>query len=405
MLKQSPSRNQRSKGFKVKHAVQISLLLAICIWLLYQLKHSHDKKAYEESSGTISGKMQKGDAIIKLGRRDLYPRVDETSLDNGRHKEKEDSEEEMDESKSDEIDGHDLERAEEESEAVEDLIDEEDTEREEESEEQESDEEILKLLDDQSRSEDTRNTEEMREEHYKADDASGAVKQNIQTLSTEIEIGSLRKVKEEEVENAEKIEVEREIKTNGILGFIVGGAAKNAVQSEESGKTYSSIKTVEELKLSNDSLNGTEMLPKLYRDASRASGQGHLYLEAFLSPKSKDLQSGSNTTLSLTDDLDATKREVAATGSETESVVSEATAKLAKSSNPRSTSKKDDEVGNVQSNAYGRVERSVGSLMALETNENVGAVRMKLMNPIPRILETLAEIVRPGANNIEGATE
>ncbi|KAM0977028.1 hypothetical protein ACFX15_019333 [Malus domestica] len=386
MLKQSPSRNQRSKGFKVKHAVQISLLLAICIWLLYQLKHSHDKKAYEESSGTISGKMQKGDAIIKLGRRDLHPRVDETSLDNGRHKEKEDSEEEMDESKSDEIDGHDLERAEEESEGVEDLIDEEDTEREEESEEQESDEEILKLLDDQSRSEDTRNTEEMREENYKADDAPGAVKQNIQT-------------------NAEKIEVEREIKTNGILSFIVGGAAKNAVQSEENGKTYSSIKTVEELKLSNDSRNGTEMLPKLYRDASRASDQGHLYLEAFLSPKSKDLQSGSNTTLSLTDDLDATKREVAAIGSETESVVSEATAKLAKSSNPRSTSKKDDEVGNVQSNAYGRVERSVGSLMALQTNENVGAVRMKLMNPIPRILETLAEIVRPGANNIEGAAE
>ncbi|CAN6542981.1 unnamed protein product [Malus baccata var. baccata] len=390
MLKQSPSRNQRSKGFKVKHAVQISLLLAVCIWLLYQLKHSHDKKAYEESSGTISGKMQKGDAIIKLGRRDLYPRVDETSLDNGRHKEKEDSEEEMDESKSDEIDGHDLERAEEE---------------EEESEEQESDEEILKLLDDQSRSEDTRNTEEMREENYKADDASGAVKQNIQTLSTEIEVGRLRKVKEEDVDKAEKIEVEREIKTNGILGFVVGGAAKNAVQSEDSGKTYSSVKTVEELKLSNDSLNGTEMIPKLYRDASRASGQGHLYLEAFLSPESKDLQSGSNTTLSLTDDLDATKREVAATGSETESVVSEATGKLAKSSNPRSTSKKDDEVGNVQSNAYGRVERSVGSLMALEANENVGAVRMKLMNPIPRILETLAKIVRPGANNIEGAAE
>lgn len=347
----------------MKHAVQISLLLAICIWLLYQLRHSHDKKEYEESSGTISGKMQDGNAMIKLGRRDLYPRVDETSLDIGRHKEKEDSEEEMDESKSDEIDGHDLERAEEESEGVEDLIDEEDTEREEESEEQESDEdkgddgENLKLLDDH--------------------DASGAVEQNIQTLSTEIEIGSLRKVKEEEVDDAEKIEVD----------FKVGGAAKNAVHGEGSGnldvQTYSSVKTVEELKLSNDStgtlvetaesLNGTEMLPKLYRDASQASGQRHL--EAFPSPKSKDLQSGPNTTLSLTENLDATKREVAATGSETESVVSEATAKLAKSSNPRSTSKKDDEVGNVKSHAYGRVERSVGSLMALETNENVGAVQ------------------------------
>ncbi|PQQ10772.1 neurofilament medium polypeptide [Prunus yedoensis var. nudiflora] len=60
MLKQSPSRNQRSKGFKVKHALQMFLLLAICIWLLYQLKHSHDKKAYEESSAKISGKMQNG---------------------------------------------------------------------------------------------------------------------------------------------------------------------------------------------------------------------------------------------------------------------------------------------------------------------------------------------------------
>lgn len=380
----------------MKHAVQISLLLAICIWLLYQLKNSHDKKAYVESSGTISGKMQDGNAKIKLGRRNLYPRVDETSLDIGRQKEKEDSEEEMDEIKLDEIDGHDLERAEEESEGVEDLIDEEDTEREEESEEQESDEdkgddgENLKLLDDQSRSEDTRNTEEIREEHYKADDASGAVKQNIQTLSTEIEIGSLRKVKEEEVFKAEKIEVEREIETNRILDFKVVGAAKNAVRGEESGnldvRTYSSVKTVEELKLSNDStgtlvetadsLNGTEMLPKLYRDASQASGQRHL--EAFLSPKSKDLPSGSNTTLSLADNLDANKREVAATGSETESVVSEATAKLAKGSNPRSTSKKDDEVGNVKSNAYGRVERSVGSLMALETNENVGAVQIEV---------------------------
>ncbi|KAL4566154.1 hypothetical protein LXL04_030264 [Taraxacum kok-saghyz] len=38
MLKQSTSRNQRAKGFKVKHAIQISVLLLVFVWVLYQLK-------------------------------------------------------------------------------------------------------------------------------------------------------------------------------------------------------------------------------------------------------------------------------------------------------------------------------------------------------------------------------
>lgn len=41
MLKQSASRNQIAKGFKVKHVIQTSLLLLVCIWLLYQLKQSY----------------------------------------------------------------------------------------------------------------------------------------------------------------------------------------------------------------------------------------------------------------------------------------------------------------------------------------------------------------------------
>ena len=130
----------------MKHAIQICLVLAICIWLLYQVKHSHEKKkAYEESSGKISEKMQGGREIIKLGRKDLHPQVEETTFETER---KEELEQEIEESKpeesedegrgggDDEIDGHDQERVEEEeSQEVEDLIDEEDRERDEGSEE------------------------------------------------------------------------------------------------------------------------------------------------------------------------------------------------------------------------------------------------------------------------------
>ncbi|XP_042492274.1 intracellular protein transport protein USO1-like [Macadamia integrifolia] len=43
MFYPSSGRNQRPKGFKVKQAFQVILLLAVSIWLLYQIKHSHSK--------------------------------------------------------------------------------------------------------------------------------------------------------------------------------------------------------------------------------------------------------------------------------------------------------------------------------------------------------------------------
>lgn len=54
MFRQASNRYPRSKGFKVKHAFQIALLVAVSIWLLYQVKHSHDKKqAYEEKQAHL----------------------------------------------------------------------------------------------------------------------------------------------------------------------------------------------------------------------------------------------------------------------------------------------------------------------------------------------------------------
>ncbi|PRQ20806.1 hypothetical protein RchiOBHm_Chr7g0232141 [Rosa chinensis] len=275
MLKQSPSRNQRVKGFKVKHAVQISLLLAICIWLVYQLNHSHGKKALEVSSAEkISGEVQNEHGVLELGRRGLRPHVEETSMDVGRHREKEEeSEEEADETKAeeseeegrggeDEVDGHDQEKSEEESEGVEDLIDEDDTEREEESEEQES-EEQGNDLEDQVQNRDTRYSQDAREEQYKGDDASSAVKQNIRTISNQIEIGSLRRVKEEEVDTAENIDLEKDNKATGETKGNQFGSVKIDGQTDAGSSTTTSEKP----KRSTGSLYGTEMLLKLYYDS------------------------------------------------------------------------------------------------------------------------------------------
>lgn len=109
MLKQSPNRNQRSKGFKVKHFLQICLLLVICIWLLNQLKHSYDKKnSYDSRTGEELEKVQREHENIKLGRKDLLPRVDETTLEGESKGDKAELEEGIEEIKPDEVEGSSL---------------------------------------------------------------------------------------------------------------------------------------------------------------------------------------------------------------------------------------------------------------------------------------------------------
>ncbi|OVA20459.1 hypothetical protein BVC80_1063g4 [Macleaya cordata] len=242
MFKQSPSRNQRSKGFKIKHALQIGLLLAVCIWLLYQVKHSHDKKkAFEESNAKLLEKMESGHEIIKLGRKDLHPRVEESISENEGHNEEEEIEEqeenkhdeEEDENKheevedegeeskpeenedegrgggDDEVDEHDRERAEEEAKREEGFVDEEDKESEEKENEEKEDQ-----IEDQDHD---RNTQEAREEQYKGDDASSAVVRDTQGMNTETESGVGEKSNEEEhVEKLEPDELGSQNKTSSI---------------------------------------------------------------------------------------------------------------------------------------------------------------------------------------------
>ncbi|PIA42761.1 hypothetical protein AQUCO_02000307v1 [Aquilegia coerulea] len=54
-------RNQKPKGFKIKHALQVTLLLVIGIWLLYQVKNSHHKKKdYSVMLGNKAGSVDLG---------------------------------------------------------------------------------------------------------------------------------------------------------------------------------------------------------------------------------------------------------------------------------------------------------------------------------------------------------
>ncbi|CAL9084277.1 unnamed protein product [Musa textilis] len=69
MLRQVSSRNHRRKGeFRAKNALQICIFVAVCVWLLYQMNHSHARrKAYAES-------FDEGQSdITRFGRKDLLP--------------------------------------------------------------------------------------------------------------------------------------------------------------------------------------------------------------------------------------------------------------------------------------------------------------------------------------------
>ncbi|CAI0464224.1 unnamed protein product [Linum tenue] len=154
-MKQSPvgSRTKNSKGFKVKHVLQAFLLLVVSVWLIYQLKHSYDKKAALDENGhgglPTEETEEEQEILFRLGRKDLIrPIVSSTETVNGNGV-KGEMDDDMDEVKGDEIDeegthgggsgggddevdGRDQDRTdEEEPEEVEDLIDVDDRERDE----------------------------------------------------------------------------------------------------------------------------------------------------------------------------------------------------------------------------------------------------------------------------------
>ncbi|KAL2500907.1 uncharacterized protein Fot_34755 [Forsythia ovata] len=57
--------NQRPRGFKVKHGVRYTLILAICIWLLYQINCSHNGS--EHYARSVQGKLGEEHSAVILG--------------------------------------------------------------------------------------------------------------------------------------------------------------------------------------------------------------------------------------------------------------------------------------------------------------------------------------------------
>lgn len=208
MLKQSLSRNQRPKGFKVKHALHICLLLAICVWLLYWVKETYAKRA---ALVEAAGNKSRTGRMLKLGRKGLDPQVEEIASQFKKHDDEDDELDLQDEEQKlrenegeeqrgagdDELDGRDLDKAEDEEEPdqLEDLIHEGDKEKEvveqmKENVEMDSLDEDIDLSNTQHRSGIRKNSEEANEER----DEGNVGSQKI----SEKETGILRAVKEEE---------------------------------------------------------------------------------------------------------------------------------------------------------------------------------------------------------------
>ncbi|XP_009781042.1 uncharacterized protein [Nicotiana sylvestris] len=250
MYKQSPSRNHRSKGIKLKHVLQICLLLAVCFWLIYQVKHSHDKKKeFDENDAKFPIKTESSNEPVKFGRKDLQPRIEGLDTVNEKHKEEpedetvedeegnkpeeEDLEEENKikeknvehtEDGEDEVDDHDhdQEKSDVEVDQEEDIVDE-DKERgeDDEKETEERDPEVNdsqveeeNLLEDHDHDEDSSSSHEAREEHYKADDASSAVTHDTVVTTTENDSGKIEKEAEHAAEVTSEVGVNNSMQIN-----------------------------------------------------------------------------------------------------------------------------------------------------------------------------------------------
>ncbi|XP_073309704.1 uncharacterized protein [Primulina huaijiensis] len=204
MSRQSPSRNLRSKGIKIKQVLQICLLVAICIWLIYQVKHSHDrKKEFDESDEKVLLSRGGTNDMIKLGRKDIHTQVGEIFSKNAEHDDEMEEGEEEDKNEEDvqgeksirgsenegmggeeeEIDEHELEKLETQIDREEDFID---NDEEEDNDDQEIEGKYIEdsktdvYVEDVDRDGDDRSSHEAREENYKADDASSAVTHDTQ---------------------------------------------------------------------------------------------------------------------------------------------------------------------------------------------------------------------------------
>lgn len=103
MFRQSPRRNGRNKGLKIKHILQISLLLGVSVWLLYQVHQSDEKKPPIPSNITKKLHNVVNKDMLRLGRKDLQPKVNEPTIQNKKEPEEHQAEEAGNETEPEEL--------------------------------------------------------------------------------------------------------------------------------------------------------------------------------------------------------------------------------------------------------------------------------------------------------------
>ncbi|XP_010267370.1 PREDICTED: uncharacterized protein DDB_G0290685-like [Nelumbo nucifera] len=82
MFYQYSGRNQRPRGLKVNQAFQVALVLAVCIWLFYQIIYSQDKR--EEYDGSVKENLSSDHKRIILGSKgNSGPSSDGVQIDSG----------------------------------------------------------------------------------------------------------------------------------------------------------------------------------------------------------------------------------------------------------------------------------------------------------------------------------
>ncbi|XP_019172871.1 PREDICTED: protein PFC0760c-like [Ipomoea nil] len=188
MFKQSPSgRMNRSRGFKVKNVLQICVLLAVCLWLVYQVKQSHEKKKqFDGNESSLSQKTgSSSDGGPNLGRKYL---PDSKGMANS-GTEDNNLEEDGRGGGDDDLEEHDREKNDGEVEREDKAVGDD----EKESEERDSDDNNGdEISEDNENDEDSGSKHEAQEVLYKADDASSAVTHDsIEEVSENAEVNVL----------------------------------------------------------------------------------------------------------------------------------------------------------------------------------------------------------------------
>lgn len=248
MFKLSPRRNQRNnKGFKVKHALHICVLGGVCIWLLYQLQHSRNKTATYDDSASGSKKAATGNrnGYIKLGRKDLDPRIEEMTTEDLKN-----GGQDAEEGKSFDDDNNKAAEIEQDQEKVEES---EPLNRQKDAEEDESNNEGKETAEEESRNENDENKEQKGVEQERAVEEENKVGKGEETekLSDSIEDkGESNKENgsEEKIENGGKVK-EVEVEENN---------EKSDARTEGEEKQESKEKNTETVVAAAAAENGSE---------------------------------------------------------------------------------------------------------------------------------------------------